>query len=134
MAMKQTGRKLHKSMQGKSVDMDLLRQRNELTPAVGNARVNARGDQLGPGGQIIRKRDEILDEYYKDHPQAVADEVPNKPVQAVEPEVQVEAVKAPAKKAVKSSTSKVEEEMKAIDQEADAWVEDSDGNFVQKGD
>jgi hypothetical protein len=61
MAMKQTGRKLHKSMQGKSVDMDLLRQRNELTPAVGNARVNARGDQLGPGGQIIRKRDEILD-------------------------------------------------------------------------
>jgi hypothetical protein len=78
MAMKQTGRKLHKSMQGKSVDMDLLRQRNELTPAVGNARVNARGDQLGPGGQIIRKRDEILDEYYKDHPQAVADEVPKR--------------------------------------------------------
>ena len=46
----------------------------------------------------------------------------------------IEAVKAPAKKAVKTSTSKVEEEMKAIDEEADAWVEDSDGNFVQKGD
>ena len=36
--------------------MDMLRQRNELTPAVGNARVNARGDELGAGGQIVRKK------------------------------------------------------------------------------
>ena len=48
MAVRQTGRKVYKSMQGKSIDMDLLRQKNELTPAVGNARVNARGDELGP--------------------------------------------------------------------------------------
>ena len=41
-------------MQGKAIDMDLLRQRNELTPAVGNVRVNARGDELGPGGKIIK--------------------------------------------------------------------------------
>jgi hypothetical protein len=44
--------------------MDLLRQRNELTPAVGNARVNARGDELGPGGQILRKREDILKDFY----------------------------------------------------------------------
>ena len=44
----------------RTVDMDLLRQRNELTPAVGNARVNARGDELGPGGKIIRKREDVL--------------------------------------------------------------------------
>lgn len=43
-------------MQGKQVDMDMLRQRNELAVAVGNARVNARGDELGPGGKIIRKK------------------------------------------------------------------------------
>ena len=35
MAVKQSGRKQYKTMQGKAVDMDLLRQRNELTPAVG---------------------------------------------------------------------------------------------------
>jgi len=64
MPMKSPGRKTYKSMQGKAVDMDLLRQRNELTPAVGNMRVNARGDELGPGGKIIRKREEILKEYY----------------------------------------------------------------------
>jgi hypothetical protein len=44
--------------------MDLLRQRNELTPAVGNSRVNARGDELGAGGQIVRKREDILKDFY----------------------------------------------------------------------
>lgn len=144
--MKQSGRKVYKSMQGKSVDMDLLRQRNELTPAVGNARVNARGDELGPGGQIIKKRDDILEEYYKDHPQTVADEVPNQGNhdvaidQVAQPQVVVPATetKTPAKKPVKATTSKVEAEMAAIDEEADetgtAWVEDEDGNFVKKGD
>ena len=68
MAMKQPGRKVHISANGKMVDMDLLRQRNELTPAVGNARVNARGDELGPGGKIVRKKEEILKDYYQSNP------------------------------------------------------------------
>ena len=65
MPMKQTGRTIYKTMQGKQIDMDLLRQRNELTPAVGNAKVNARGDELGPGGKIIRKKEDVLREYYE---------------------------------------------------------------------
>ena len=66
--MKQPGRKVYRTMQGKAVDMDLLRQRNELTPAVGNARVNARGDELGPGGKIVKKREDVVKEYYKSQP------------------------------------------------------------------
>jgi hypothetical protein len=77
MPMKQTGRKVYKSMQGKTVDMDLLRQRNELTPAVGNARVNARGDELGPGGQIFRKREDVMREYYQKGG-SMPDEIPVK--------------------------------------------------------
>jgi hypothetical protein len=65
MAMKEQQRKTYKSMQGKEVDIEKLRNQNELTPAVGNARVNARGDELGPGGKIIRKREDVLKEYYK---------------------------------------------------------------------
>ena len=64
MAIKQTGKKTYKTMQGKPIDMDLLRKRNELTPAVGNAKVNARGDELGPGGKIVKKREEVLADYY----------------------------------------------------------------------
>ena len=71
MAIKQSGNKVYKSMQGKQIDIDLLRQRNELTPAVGNARVNARGDELGAGGKIVRKREEVLADYYRDHPKTV---------------------------------------------------------------
>ena len=39
--------------------MGKLTLQNELTPAVGNAKVNARGDKLGPGGKIIAKREQL---------------------------------------------------------------------------
>lgn len=50
---------IHRSMQGKEIDMNKLLNQNEMTVAIGNARVNARGDELGPGGRIIRKREEV---------------------------------------------------------------------------
>ena len=65
MALKETARKSHKSMLGNEIDMEKLRNQNELTLAVGNARVNARGDEIGPGGKIIRKREDVMQEYYK---------------------------------------------------------------------
>jgi hypothetical protein len=64
MPQKPVAKKVYRSMNGKIVDMDQLRQKNELTPAVGNAKVNARGDELGPGGKIVRKREEILKDFY----------------------------------------------------------------------
>lgn len=66
MAMKETPRKRYKSMQGKDIDLDKLRMKNEMTLAVSNVRMNARGDELGPGGKIIRKREEIMSEYHTD--------------------------------------------------------------------
>lgn len=65
MPQKPAQKKVHTTANGKIVDMDLLRQKHELTPAVGNARVNARGDELGPGGKIIRRREDILADFYK---------------------------------------------------------------------
>jgi hypothetical protein len=65
MPQKPGQKKIYTTANGKVVDMDLLRQKNELTPAVGNARVNARGDELGPGGKIVRKREDILADFYK---------------------------------------------------------------------
>jgi len=65
MSMKETARKSYRSMLGTEVDMEKLRNQNELALAVGNARVNARGDEIGPGGKIIRKREDVMQEYYK---------------------------------------------------------------------
>ena len=110
MPMKQTGRKQYKSMQGKSIDMDLLRQKNELTPAVGNAKVNARGDELGAGGKIVKKREDVLADYYRDNPSKVpVVEKGAEPVQDTEAPVE----------------SKAEESK-------EDWVEDAEGNFVKK--
>ena len=138
MAMSQTGQKTYTKMQGKKIDMDLLRKKNELTPAVGNARVNARGDELGPGGKIVRKREQVIKDYYKG----------SMPV-AEEPAVSVSDVvaeEAPVvQKTVKSKTTTraqqkveaaqpTEDELKEFDDMDDGWVEEDDGNCVQKGD
>ena len=125
MALRQSGRKSYRTMQGKQIDMDLLRQRNELTPAVGNARVNARGDELGAGGKIIRKREDVLRDYYDDNPQAAPDEV------ATVPEPEVEVVTKAQKKVAQTKAQKVAQ-AEAQDAE-DEWVEDEDGNFVRRG-
>ena len=55
----------YRTMQGKEVDMDKLMLKNEMMPAVGNVRMNARGDELGPGGKVIKTREEIMAEKYK---------------------------------------------------------------------
>jgi hypothetical protein len=60
-------KRAYRTMQGREVDMDQLLQKNETVPAVGNVRMNARGDELGQGGKIIRTREEIVSQYYQDN-------------------------------------------------------------------
>lgn len=109
----------HRTMRGKLIDMDILRKKNELTPAIGNARVNARGDELGPGGKIIRKREEIVKDFY-DRGNIVRD------------------TSGRAKKSkVTDNNFKVPIEELTLDEKElmqdDEWIEDDEGNFVKKG-
>ena len=60
--------RVHRTAQGKPLDMEALRLKNEMVPALGNMRVNARGDQLGPGGKVIKTREMAMDEYYRARP------------------------------------------------------------------
>lgn len=57
------------AVQGREIDLDQLMAKHEKMPAVGNVKVNARGDELGPNGEIIRTREEVLAEYYDASPQ-----------------------------------------------------------------
>lgn len=59
MAMKEQQRQVYRTARGRELDMNKIVNQNELTIAVGNAKVNARGDKLGPNGQIIQRREEI---------------------------------------------------------------------------
>lgn len=79
----------HRSAMGKQVNMDTLRLANETQIAIGNMRTNARGDQLGTGGKIIKTRAEIMQEYY-DLNVPVADDTPlqrNSSVNAAMPSI-----------------------------------------------
>jgi hypothetical protein len=67
-----------RSMRGKEIDMEKLNLKNETLPAVGNMKVNARGDEIGKGGKIVRTREEILKDYYKKNPRAIKEEIVNR--------------------------------------------------------
>ena len=56
---------------GKLLDMEALMAENEEAIAVGNAKVNARGDQLGAGGEVVATVQEVATAYYQENPRAV---------------------------------------------------------------
>ena len=56
--------KIYKSARGKTVDIDKVKLTNETSISVGNMRVNARGDLIGPGGQVSASRNAIMDQIY----------------------------------------------------------------------
>lgn len=107
------GKRIYTTANGKHVDLDLLISRNELTPAVGNARVNARGDELGPGGKIIRKREDVLKDYYNNATGVVDESIKKTPKDMPVADVPVQEVAPSAK-------------------EMAEWEEDDNGNFVKK--
>ena len=55
--------RIYTTAQGKTVDIERLRTANEEVIAVGNMKVNARGDKLGGGGQVAETRNQIQDNY-----------------------------------------------------------------------
>jgi hypothetical protein len=67
--------KTYTSVRGKEIDMEKLSLVHEKTPAVGNMRVNARGDEIGAGGKIVRTREQVLQDYYTQNPNALREEV-----------------------------------------------------------
>jgi len=139
MAIKGNARKTYKTMRGKMVDMDLLQQRNELTPAVGNARVNARGDELGPGGKIIRRREDLMREYYETTNKVPDEPMPGRGESAEEPVVEDESSAPKAKKQTRAQQKVEQPVSESTAKEAEEfgddvdWVEDENGNFVPKG-
>ena len=58
-------KEVYRSANGKPVDMGALRLKNEKTRAVGNMKVNARGDEINERGQVIRKKTEQVSNQYQ---------------------------------------------------------------------
>ncbi len=60
-----SGRKQHFTNSGKPFDMMTLAAKHEHDIALGNSKMNTRGDIIGKNGEIEVKREKIIDEYYK---------------------------------------------------------------------
>tara|TARA_B100001094_G_scaffold296500_1_gene318758 strand:+ start:10099 stop:10479 length:381 start_codon:yes stop_codon:yes gene_type:complete len=55
---------------GQAVDIQSLALANEQAVAVGNMKVNARGDQLDNKGNIVKTKTEQAQAYYQNNPKA----------------------------------------------------------------
>jgi hypothetical protein len=55
---------VYKTVRGKAIDIDKVKLSNENTIAVSNVKINARGDALGPGGQVVQGRNAVMDRVY----------------------------------------------------------------------
>ncbi len=138
----------HKSMRGVTVDLAKLIARQEKNITVGNTKTNARGDQLGKGGRIVKSADELAREHYnRNDPKAViqggikadADtpEIAKTRIEEVEKPIETpkETQKETPKKTPKETpkeTPKPKDKKPHIQEIDDPWVEDADGNFVRQ--
>ncbi len=75
--------KVYRTAMGRQIVVEHLALTNEHVIAVGNMRVNARGDELGPGGKVVKTRDQIMKEYYALNTPIATD--PSDQVQAQQP-------------------------------------------------
>lgn len=58
-------KEVYKSARGKTVDMGALRLKNETERAVGNMKVNARGDAVDDKNQSIKSRPQQVHNQYQ---------------------------------------------------------------------
>jgi len=69
-------KRVYTTANGKRINIDSIIAQNEESIAIGNMRVNARGDELGPGGKIERTKEKIMSDYYKLNTPVATDHVP----------------------------------------------------------
>jgi len=55
--------KKHYTALGRQIDMGMLAAQHATTAALGNAKMNARGDILGKGGVIIKTQEQVESEW-----------------------------------------------------------------------
>ena len=55
---------VYKTAQGKALDMGKLRLQNENVRAVGNMKVNARGDNVDSANRVVRKKNQQVNQNY----------------------------------------------------------------------
>ena len=102
-----------KTSRGQQIDIDGIALANETTVAVGNMRINARGDQLDSKGNVVKTKTEQAQAYYQSNPKAAVKTVSIKDAVDVSATKQMEQAPVTEKpKATKQSKPKAKEQPK----------------------
>ena len=100
----------HRSNRGKIIDFQTLMAQQGDEPAVGNMKVNARGDVIGKGGKVVKKAADRAREHYDANPKTETAEKSSlkgpMPDEQVEPQTKMTPT-------VKTGKSRATEEKKA---------------------
>ncbi len=90
---------IKRSNRGVQIDFDALISSAQSSTAVGNMKVNAAGDVLGKGGQVVQKNEDRVRAYYKNNPRSSTSQATLKgtqPTQKLQPDVATSEVKTAA--------------------------------------
>ena len=130
--------KERKSMRGVTVDLGKLMAQQEKNISIGNTKSNARGDQLGRAGRVVKSAAEIAREHYGQNNPTTTKNTTLK-VDNPDMDAKLAEAKAAAQAATKDDWEEpvvektVEEPLRDIEatEAEDEWVEDAEGNFVR---
>ena len=114
-------KRMYRTMQGRMVDIEKLRAANESVRAVGNMNVNARGDVIGAGGQIVTPKETIIKKYYE-QPKGMVSDTPSrgKPMPAPQAKaVETKKIATPKVATPKVAQKKTVTPKKGIDEALD---------------
>ena len=129
--------KERKSMRGIPVDLGKLMAQSDKIITVGNTKSNARGDQLGRAGRVVKSASDLArDHYNANNPNAV--KTTSLKVDTPDMNTKLEDAKATAAASPlvddweepQAVPEKVQEASTPVQE--DEWVEDAEGNFVKK--
>lgn len=98
---------MKRTYKGRVVDMDALMSTQGDTAALGNMRVNARGDKLGRNGEIIEKAGDVNRKHYK-NTKTTVDSTASLKGELPEDDTKVVEKPAPRKSAKPSTKKEIE--------------------------
>ncbi len=121
-----------KSAMGKIVDVGAIMKENESTLAVGNVKMNARGDRLGPDGKVIVPVQQIA----KKQKAAISQPVTTSIENASNPAKVVAEEEKKSSKKLKKTENKIVNMTTKVDDNGDSYteIEYEDGSIEIKKD
>lgn len=110
---------MHRTAQGRPIDMESLAAQHKGKVALGNMGVNAGGDKLGQGGEVVKTSNERVQDYYNENPNTTRQTVSVKGSDDVDIDLDDKAEPKSKSKSKTKAKAKTSETKKTNEQNAD---------------